>query len=288
MELKLNLRNNSYDYLINAIDIYEKSTNHGDHHLTTYYQKLKLKLSFILLCQSYELLLKSILYDEQENLIYTNIDLEGFDNANTVSFLNAINRVNNFTNYKINEEDKSVLKKCNDMRNNFIHYQVDIHFAHLRQEFLNLFVLYDKLHTHFYDSYIKITYLEDFKLEKQLNAKKKNILNDNNFTIFRGRDFLKEHLPQFKEAINKNKLYNYYISNDDKKYKRVKMGEENTFFKNIDKYDCLSDLYEREYCHDCLAKKGEYHLFEYDCDLEICPVCGGQILTCGCIKNISK
>ncbi len=287
MELKLNLKNNSYDYLINAIDIYEKSTNHGDHHLTTYYQKLKLKLSFILLCQSYELLLKSILYDEQENLIYTNIDLEGFGNANTVSFLNAINRVNNFTNYKINEEDKRILKKCNDIRNNFIHYQVNIHFAHLRQEFLNLFVLYDSLHTHFYGSYIKIPYLEDFKLEKQLNIKKKSILNDINFTIFRGKDFLKEYLPEYKEVISKNKQYDYYISNDDKKQKRVKMGEENNFFKNIGKYDCLSELYEREYCHDCLAQKGQYHVFEY-CDLEVCPVCGGQILTCGCIKKTSK
>lgn len=287
MELKLNLKNNSYDYLINAIDIYEKSTNHGDHHLTTYYQKLKLKLSFILLCQSYELLLKSILYDEQENLIYTNIDLEGFGNANTVSFLNAINRVNNFTNYKINEEDKRILKKCNDIRNNFIHYQVNIHFAHLRQEFLNLFVLYDSLHTHFYGSYIKIPYLEDFKLEKQLNIKKKSILNDINFTIFRGKDFLKEYLPEYKEVISKNKQYDYYISNDDKKQKRVKMGEENNFLKNIGKYDCLSELYEREYCHDCLAQKGQYHVFEY-CDLEVCPVCGGQILTCGCIKKTSK
>ena len=284
MELKLNLRNNSFDYIINSIDIYEKSTIHGDHHLTTYYEKLKLKLSFILLCQSYELLLKSILFDEQENLIYTNIDLEWFDNANTVSFLSAIN---NFTNYKINEHDKRILKKCNNIRNDFIHYQVNIHFAHLRQEFLNLFILYDKLHTHFYGPYIKISYLEDFKLEKQLNAKKKNILNDNNFTIFRGKDFLKEYLPEYKEVISNNKQYDYYIATDGKKYKRVKMGDEDTFLKSIDKYDYLSELYEREYCHDCLAQKGEYHVFEY-CDLEVCPACGGQILTCGCIKNTSK
>ncbi|MDU5081203.1 hypothetical protein [uncultured Tissierella sp.] len=288
MELKLNLKSNSYDYLINSIDNYEKSTNHGDHHLTTYYEKLKLKLSFILLCQSYELLLKSILFDRQENLIYTNIDLENFNNAHTVSFLNAINRVNNFTDYKIDENDKMILKRCNNLRNDFVHYQLEINFAHLRQEYLNLFILYKNLHSHFYGDYIKIPYLKDIKLEKQLNLKYKEIINDNNFTIFRGRDFSKEYLPEFKEMIEKNKEYDYYIANDGQKYKRIMMGSENKFLESIGEYERLSELCEREYCHDCLAKKGEYHLFEYMCDLERCPVCGRQILTCGCIKEMSK
>lgn len=33
-------------------------------------------------------------------------------------------------------------------------------------------------------------------------------------------------------------------------------------------------------CHDCLAVKGEYHVWE--CDVEECPACGGQMISCDC------
>ncbi len=34
-------------------------------------------------------------------------------------------------------------------------------------------------------------------------------------------------------------------------------------------------------CHDCGAKEGELH--DFGCDMERCPFCGGQLITCGCI-----
>jgi hypothetical protein len=33
-------------------------------------------------------------------------------------------------------------------------------------------------------------------------------------------------------------------------------------------------------CHDCNAVSGQYHHFE--CDMEECPVCHGQLFVCGC------
>ena len=33
-------------------------------------------------------------------------------------------------------------------------------------------------------------------------------------------------------------------------------------------------------CHDCGCKEGEMH--EKNCDMEICPRCKGQLLSCGC------
>lgn len=34
-------------------------------------------------------------------------------------------------------------------------------------------------------------------------------------------------------------------------------------------------------CGDCNAKYGEYH--HAGCDIERCPVCGGQLISCGCL-----
>lgn len=36
-------------------------------------------------------------------------------------------------------------------------------------------------------------------------------------------------------------------------------------------------------CHDCYIESGNYH--HSGCDMERCPKCSGQLITCGCLKN---
>lgn len=52
-----------------------------------------------------------------------------------------------------------------------------------------------------------------------------------------------------------------------KYYKRIRYGEE-----DIDWGDSR--------CHDCGALPGQYH--HANCDVERCPICGGQLIGCDC------
>lgn len=36
-------------------------------------------------------------------------------------------------------------------------------------------------------------------------------------------------------------------------------------------------------CHDCGVEKGGYH--HPGCDIEQCPVCNGQLISCGCLDE---
>jgi len=37
-------------------------------------------------------------------------------------------------------------------------------------------------------------------------------------------------------------------------------------------------------CHDCGAREGEYH--QPGCDMETCPFCCGQLISCDCPYNL--
>lgn len=65
--------------------------------------------------------------------------------------------------------------------------------------------------------------------------------------------------------------YDYLKTSDGKYYKRHKVGEENFDGWPMKKGDR---------CGDCGALYGYYH--HPGCDIERCPICGGQLLSCNC------
>ena len=62
------------------------------------------------------------------------------------------------------------------------------------------------------------------------------------------------------------------IISNGKKYQPIKYGFEHYYNGTFDP---------NERCGDCGCKVGHYH--HPGCDVEECPVCGGQLLSCGCI-----
>jgi hypothetical protein len=78
----------------------------------------------------------------------------------------------------------------------------------------------------------------------------------------------------------------YAICQDCKK-EMVKFGfcnfkyivdDKGTIFQRV-RFDEAREL-PRGPCHDCNCKKGAFH--HHGCDMEECPKCGGQLISCDC------
>ncbi|MCK5050641.1 MAG: hypothetical protein KAS53_02790 [Candidatus Cloacimonetes bacterium] len=285
MKIELNLLENSYDFIINSFELYSTALEYGIHDpkRSRVDNKVKWKLAFITMVQAIELLLKEVLFRIHPNLIYLNIDSYNKINFKTVSFQQAINRVLNFSEKPIDQEDVIFLINCAKLRNEFIHYKVKIQSEQISPKYSALYNIYKKLYKEFFQEEITFTQQKYQHIEG-------NILQFNeNMTIYRGFEINKNEAKLIQEELEENNKYKFYITKDGKKIPRIKFGDELNYvsnkFKEIESENFA--MYEHyDVCDECLAKHGDYHLD--GCDLEICPACSKQLITCGCIVKKVK
>lgn len=73
-----------------------------------------------------------------------------------------------------------------------------------------------------------------------------------------------------REMLKAKSCFKVPMKIKGKLYNPLKFGEEG--------YD-----EESERCHDCNVSIGGYH--HVGCDMERCPACGGQLISCGCLDE---
>lgn len=282
LKFEFDLLENSYDYIRSSFDLYFIADEYGNHdeQRTEIENKVNWKLAFVTMVQAVELLLKEILYRIHQNLIYEDIDLEKVTDKKTVNFQQALNRIDNFSNKSIESEKKLFLMNCSKLRNEFVHYKVSIQSEQIKSKYCKLYSIYKELYSTFIGKEI------NYNTRKHFNIQVDILYFNENIVVFRGREIDKNDLIDIKNQFIENSKYKYYITKHGQKVERIRYGSESKkiheIFKEVHNY-VFSNLDIYEICDECLAKQGEFHT--EGCDLEVCPVCGGQIISCDCIAK---
>ncbi len=269
MEIRLSILENSHDFLFNSFDLYKVADEYGvhDEQRSSIDNKVKWKLSYIALVQAFELLLKAILINMHDSLIYSDVD----NPKDTVNYNQAIKRINNYHDLNIDFKEIELIQSCFKRRNELMHHVVEITSEEIKTKYSKLFELYKKMHITFLNTDIqyKSRLHNDIEVELLRFAK--------DYLCFRGLEFSPQGLEAFKEDLLESQKNKHFITIKGEKVERIKYGDEPLYIN--DEFGSFT----LNYCGDCAAQLGEYHLD--GCDWEVCPVCKKQLLTCDCIES---
>ena len=264
----LNLFENSIDYfnqsLHNVIEAQKTK------------QLIYWKYSNLHVIQAIELLLKEKLRLVSEILFLEDIDKYRESNKKTVSFSSSIERLKYILGKKFIKLDSGRLNLAMNYRNSSLHYDFQMEFPKAYEDYCNFFGFY----CDFYNRYIKRHYKDDLYIKiknEYLSEYQLECVNFKDRIVFYNEVLMPLYMK--KEIENEQKI-KYFIENG-KKYERIPYGDEIKYYKyNTD--DEYYSTYSNIPCHDCFVVKGQYHL--NGCDVEVCPKCNGQLLSCDCFS----
>jgi len=260
--LQMNLLENAFDYLNASLEYVVRSRQNKS-------QKAW-KFAILNITFAIELILKERLRRENELLIYANLDSYKpiTRETRTVSWNVLIERIKFVIGESFSQIDAGRLSLAQKLRNQMLHYDVHLDFPASYHDYANML----NFITQFYNQNIRQTENDTLHnyIKPELWREEEDLSRSfiEEIVYFNGIFMAKE----LKEEIEQEQLHPSLLINGNI-FTRIAFGSIEEGYEG-------SWDYSKGYCHDCNVTKGQYHLL--GCDMEKCPNCKNQLITCGC------
>lgn len=241
----MDLLENAYDFLNDSLRAARGTRQRGR----------AWKFAIVNLVQAIELLLKERLRREHEALIYENVDRR----KNTVSLAQAVIRLDGLG-IALTPRERDAIEKARTWRDRIIHHEFGFSVYEAKAVYSRLFEFATTFHAEHLDgelhAHVEQTH---WKKEAELIAFfQREFITYNGIEVPRG-------IPA--EIIRAQAVEQYTV--DGMAYARIRYGSELGFQSDWTRA-----------CGDCAVAVGQFHLDS--CDIEQCPRCGQQALSCPC------
>ncbi len=249
MPIRMSLRENAYDFLSESLRA-AQDANTRPH---------AWKFAILHAVHAIELLLKARLQAEHPALIYENVDRRG----NTVSFQLAVERIGNLARIDLSPRERRALRKAQKLRDSIVHFEFEMNEYEVTSVYVQLFEFLMRFH----DEHTDFGALHDH-IDPALWAKEAELIEffRREHVVYRGVEVFKGWPAEIVRAQSEPTIELHGTT-----FQRLRRGEEPYWAVRE------STAYS---CHDCAVLKGEYHVLT--CDMEACPRCFGQLISCGC------
>lgn len=245
---ELQIAQRAYQFVDESLRNAERSTTEG-HHLWVF--------AIINISQGLELLLKERLRREHSVFVFADIERR---RSNTVSFSQALLRLER-CGIVISKDDMIRLQRARDLRNSLVHYVANVTEEQLRAAYVDFFEfahtfhldqLGEELHPNISSNLwaVEAALMREFRRE---------------FLEYQGTTVIKDWPSRLIET-----QFWPFFTIEGADFERIRYGDEDGWCGDLQPTNC----------HDCAALPGQLHA--EGCDMERCPRCKGQLLSCAC------
>lgn len=263
--LHFDLERNAYDFLEISLELFIQARSTQNQ---KYWKHALLNMVF-----GIELLIKARLKREHALLLIENLDKYQLvtRGTKTVSWTIAIERLRLIMGEKLARLDSGRLVLAQKIRNQILHHDVLLEFPETYSVYANLM----NFVTEFHKSEFAKSANETVWDKITINPYEQDKIHEDLYSLF------VEEIVVYNNMLVSKELKDETIREQSRRFILVN-GKDLERLAYGDESGASASERINFPCHDCLVVKGQLHLF--GCDMEECPHCATQLISCECTK----